>query len=158
MITCWLHRLLHWLFLRNEPVAAPPFHPRWLIQVRGFAIHLTLYGDTTMLELKTGQKASVRLDPEDDRNNIVSVDGAINFTSDDSNVFTVASHDDGFGCDVIATVGGEGKTANLRATFDADRGAGVNTITEVLSITVSAREATHGVFVIDGPVDVVPAP
>jgi len=111
-----------------------------------------------MLNLKTGQHALVKIDPEDDANDIVSIDGVVTFTSTDTSVFTAVPAADGFSCDCIQTPGGEGKTAQLIAVFDADRGAGVRNITESLDVTSEAREATHGVFTVGEPADVTAAP
>lgn len=129
-------------------------HPiRWTVQLDS----LQLTGEKIMLQLKTGQHALVKIDPEDDKNDIVSIDGKVSFVSTDPSVFTAVPSDDGFSCDCIATPGGEGRSAQLSAVFDADRGAGVNNIATSLDVSVDFRDATHGVFTV-GAAEDVPAP
>lgn len=100
-------------------------------------------GEITMIQLTDTQKVTLSIQPVDAKGNPALVDGAPTWNSSDPSIITVVPSADGLSA--VASAAGpltaDGASVQVSVTADADLGAGVETISGTMDVTVVASKA-----------------
>lgn len=102
------------------------------------------------------QKVTCTVNPTTAHGNPAAIDGQVTFTVDHPELVTINQTGDET-ADLVgvtgATVPPEGVSVLVTATFDADLGSGVTTITLSGALLVTSPEATGGTITFSDPTD-----
>ena len=102
------------------------------------------------IKITNEQKVHVKLNPKTSHGNPAALDGAATFTVVSGDC-TVEPDADGLGATI--TSGTLVADSQISVSADADLGAGVDTITDTIIVTVTAPEASSFGIVADAPTD-----
>ena len=107
-----------------------------------------------MARLTNEQRVLITVEPLTDAGNPAPIDGPVVFASSDEAIVRIEQVDDRSA--YVVAVAASLQAALVTATFDADLGAGVRSITASEPFEVVQAEATRGVISV-GPVELTPA-
>lgn len=136
-----------WSFGKSTPQLPPPSSRRRARLRVWLSTASYIEGDNLVMRITNEQKVKVTVAPKTAGGHPASIDGAVTFTSSDETIARIEVID-GTSANVVGVTAG---AALISASFDADLGDGVRSITATGALEVAAAEAETAEIVFADP-------